>query len=67
MYLTVDRWLEIEMGQSDKNKVVIHVECIRDPLFDMDDIRPADAEHVRELVRMLANMEISYTIILSRK
>ena len=45
------------MGQSDKNKVVIHVECVHDPVFDMNDYRPVGAEHVRELtVCMLAKL-----------
>ena len=37
------------MGQSEKNKVVIHVECIHDPAFEIANYRPAGTEHVREL------------------
>ena len=48
--LPIDRWLEIEMRQSEKNKVVIHVECIHDPTFEIANYRPAGTEHVKELV-----------------
>ena len=37
------------MGQSGKNKIVIHVECIHDPTFEIANYRPAGTEHVREL------------------
>ena len=37
------------MGQSEKNKVVIHVECMHDPTFEIANYRPAGTEHVREL------------------
>lgn len=42
----VDRWLEIEMGKGLKNRVVIHVECIRDPAFERIGYRPVGAEYV---------------------
>ena len=45
----IDRWLEIEMGQGDKHRVVIHIECIHDPVFEMSNYRPTGAEHVRKL------------------
>ena len=37
------------MGQSEKHRVVIHIECIHDPVFDMSEYRPTGAEHVRKL------------------
>ena len=36
-------------GQSEKNKVVIYVECVHDLTFEIANYRPAGTEHVREL------------------
>ena len=38
------------MGQSEKNKVFIHVECVHDPTFEIANYQPAGTEHVRELI-----------------
>ena len=37
------------MGQGEKHRVVIHIECIHDPVFEMSNYRPTGAEHVRKL------------------
>ena len=36
------------MVHGDKYRVVIHVECIHDPMFEIGNYRPTGAEHVRK-------------------
>ena len=53
------------MGQSGKNKVVIHVECIHDPTFEIANYRPAGSEHVRELVLLCVCVSVCLYVCVS--